>query len=197
MKFGRNVADTMELSLLNVEDKPILILDLDNTLFHTYHEIETRLEITTSRPHLDDFLQQVSEKYFLCIFTKATLEYAIMKCTELGIISFIPHERIYSREDTTFLYEKKRFCDVLCSECMKKAIAVDDSPTVWENKNGSQTRIKKWDDVVSWTDGRKKIQAISVIEIPAFYSDMKDDHALSDLGVYMKSCDIINKKKYT
>ncbi len=181
-----------------MDPKPILILDLDNTLFetvfpddhrHMIHALEpVKQEYAVERPYLTEFLDKMSEKYFLCVFTRGTFAYALGKCSQLGILSYIPVDRIYAREET--IDDRKRFEIVLCSECIQRAVAVDDTPEVWENVDGSRARVFEWTDILY----KKEIKAKSVIEIPAFHANMKNDRALEHLAVFMNSC-VITKTR--
>lgn len=67
--------------------KLILVLDLDHTLIHTvqgvikgpdivHFEIDGNFYSTKRRPHLENFLEKLQEKYEMCVYTMGTLKYA-------------------------------------------------------------------------------------------------------------------------
>jgi hypothetical protein len=116
--------------------KPILVLDLDETLLHTVHDEDLpngqRHRLTIPRPHLHEFLERMSEIFNLFVFTFGTHDYAIEVCTALGITKWIPPEKIYARDKgfhnphTNRL--QKRLDSILCSECSACSVVLDDSP---------------------------------------------------------------------
>ena len=107
--------------------KPVLVIDLDETLLHTTSEHKTY-----ARPYLKEFFDQVSLDFDLFIFTFGVHDYAMRVCSQLGIFQWVPQERIFSREfgviDPVSGRKKKRFESILCTECLQHCVALDDSP---------------------------------------------------------------------
>lgn len=151
--------------------QPALLLDLDHTLFHTTTEDFK----AHARPGLLLFLEEMAQMFQLYVFTMGTRVYAHEKCTNLGITHFIPLSRIYAREDTTMVHghHKKQFRRVLCEECVKHCIAVDDNPSYW--------------NVPSFEMGEKVIQPRTVLRIKRFVYDGKNkDRELYKLAIFLK-----------
>jgi hypothetical protein len=170
--------------------KPVLIFDLDETLFHTNHKDITS---STPRPYLKECLETLSVNYELFVFTLGTHEYAEEKCAKFGILDNIPLKRIYSREDSTIQGENHyKILDTIlydcCPSCASNVVIVDDTPEVWQTSYGNAAQVIEWEHILN---NVPEITSKSVIRIPRFYGDEKDT-ALSDLTVFMRSCDIVS-----
>lgn len=82
--------------------KPLLVLDLDETLIHTTNDpgavrrrhgvepdfnlsfLKERIHLSSfKRPYLDDFLRSVQESWQLAVWTAASADYAEMACKEV------------------------------------------------------------------------------------------------------------------
>jgi hypothetical protein len=116
-------------------EKPILVLDLDMTLFYSKKKKNGGFH-TTARPHLMSFLKQVSPYYKLVVFTMATRPYAMEKCAETGILPYVAdedEERIFTYEDALVVdgNPRKSLDVALCKKCQEHACIVDDTPDIW------------------------------------------------------------------
>lgn len=113
-----------------LKHKPILVLDLDHTLFHTTTPFESHL-----RPHYAEFLTKMQKIYVLVAFTMGSRAYGHDRCQKLGLTKWIPHSNIFGREDTqedASGHRKKSFAYLsLCKDCQKHCVAVDDHPQWW------------------------------------------------------------------
>ena len=57
---------------------PILILDFDNTIAYTYNN-----GITIFRPYIMEFIERMSKKYTLIIWTAGSLNYILPRLREV------------------------------------------------------------------------------------------------------------------
>ena len=80
------------------KEKPLLILDLDETLIHTYHFDETIIKFYY-RPGLIHFLDIISKYYHIVIFTAAQPQYA---------------DSILNKIESNKKYFLKNFIDIIC-----------------------------------------------------------------------------------
>jgi TFIIF-interacting CTD phosphatase-like protein len=148
--------------------RPVLVLDLDETLLHTDGRGRT-----FPRPYLTEFLESVSRDYEVLVFTFGTRRYALHVCHTLGITHWVPENRIFSREsgvlDPISRHRKKRFEAIICPSCISRCIAVDDSPEVWD---------------AAPFDEKHFSSPHQVIRIPRFYHSSQDisDNSLQEIA---------------
>ncbi len=116
--------------------KPILVLDLDETLLHTiYDEVlhdGTKHRKTIARPHLHEFLKRMSEIFELKVFTFGCRDYALDVCHELGITNWILPKNIFARDrgvnNPHTGHLQKNLNTILCPNCVSNTRVIDDSP---------------------------------------------------------------------
>eukprot|EP00961_Rhodomonas_salina_P174718 2356614-Rhodomonas_salina.12 len=109
-------------------DKPLLVLDMDETLLHLNESMNV-----IPRPGLGEFLKKIDEHFVICIFTFGERNYALDALRKVGARVFIPEDRVISRESSTVIngHHMKSLQKHICRSCMKKTLAVDDSPWNW------------------------------------------------------------------
>lgn len=161
--------------------KPILVLDLDNTLLHTGDDM-----VPVKRPGLLRFLSNVRQRYELFIFTFGTRPYALDACKRLHICPFfVKPNRIFSREDAPYdktgRHHVKAFEVFLCNGCAGRSVAVDDSPEVWA------AETFEWDPL--GPTGGPGPSAHQVVRIPPFVHNEEEgdehDTYLDTLGALL------------
>eukprot|EP00961_Rhodomonas_salina_P064138 862360-Rhodomonas_salina.2 len=109
-------------------DKPLIVLDMDETLLHLNEEMNV-----IARPGLLEFLKKIDKHFVICIFTFGERKYALDALETVGAREFIPEKRIISRESATVIngHHMKSLRKHICKKCMKRTFAVDDSPWNW------------------------------------------------------------------
>ena len=139
-------------------DKPLLILDLDETLIHGS---ETRLERFPDflvgpyhiyqRPHLTDFFAQVRGSYLLAVWTASMRIYAenIVKQAfpeDLKLEFFWSREHCKRRMDleTREQYWLKYLANLKGRYDLDRILAVDDDPRCFEKNYGNHVRVRPY-----------------------------------------------------
>lgn len=116
--------------------KPILVLDLDETLLHTENGI------INPRPGAFNFVKMLSKKFNIMIFTAGTREYA-SRC--LHVLQITPYVNfVLSRENMTREngHRKKILSPFLCKHCLQETFVVDDMATkVWHDPYISRSHM--------------------------------------------------------
>ena len=169
------------LNNINIINKKILVLDLDETLVHSSmnpfpnkNNIVLRLEIdekpmtiyVIKRPYVDEFLNEMSLYYELIIFTASLSQYAE------PLISIIDKNKVIkavlNRESCTFsqgLY----FKDLrIFNKDLKDLIIVDNSPIsyAFNKENGIP--------ILTWTDDLNDNELIKLIPLLKYLSKVDD-----------------------
>ena len=135
----------------------MLILDLDETLFHAREiplERPADFQIGSyhayKRSHLDEFLEQTSNLFELAVWTSATVEYA-----ELAVQNLFPNPEelrfVWSRERCVRGYNPETFEHYWIKDLKKvknngfsleQTLALDDSPEKLERNYGNWVPIR-------------------------------------------------------
>jgi FCP1-like phosphatase family protein len=139
----------------SIKSKPLLILDLDNTIIHSktlstkgsirnisptilsdsdihFFGVEDTIYILKKRPFLTSFLHDLNESYTIAVCTMGTRPYA------KSILDIIDPTRIYITDDRLIsremLGESNRKSISLFREYGENIIVVDDNSRVWTEK---------------------------------------------------------------
>jgi len=145
-------------------EKPLLILDLDETLIYSIHKNNYADEyydfhidneyFTTKRPHVDTFISFVNQYYKLAVWTAATDDYAQVIVNELFSKNDIALEFVYSREKciakekprSMYEYFPERYYIKDLSKIKKdykleRVLMVDDLPIGLQRQYGNLVKI--------------------------------------------------------
>lgn len=116
--------------------KPILVLDLDETLLHTQDGI------INPRPGAFNFVKMLSKGFNIMIFTAGTRQYALRCLQVLHVtpyVNFVLSRENMTREDG---HRKKILSPFLCRQCLQKTFVVDDMATkVWHDPYISRSHM--------------------------------------------------------
>lgn len=89
----------------NTMNKPLLILDLDETLIYSSYEADAKYDFiiddtyyVKKRPYVEDFLQEMNNYFDLAVWTAATRDYAQIIVNELFVKQNIQLKFFHSRE---------------------------------------------------------------------------------------------------
>jgi len=148
------------LDIASPSSKKILVLDLDETLVHSTikkkkksrsYDLKFKLRYedfllnfyVDKRPHVDDFLKEVSKIFHVVIFTASTQEYAEVVLDLIDCEKIFIHHRFY-RHDCTF------FDDIYVKDIrrldrdMKDVLIIDNSRIAFSFTPESGIPIKSW-----------------------------------------------------
>lgn len=123
---------------LDEEGKMILILDLDQTVLHTtlcptdcdfVFEISSSVFYVKLRPYLKNFLEKVSKKYEIHVYTMGTREYAQNICSRIDPDKKFFGDRIVSRSEN-FNELRKSISRITCIS--DNVVILDDRADVWD-----------------------------------------------------------------
>ncbi|KAJ1502433.1 hypothetical protein HMI54_010212 [Coelomomyces lativittatus] len=142
--------------------KPILVLDLDETLIHSslvprrpsdfWIEVIQNNDMRTreifwvyKRPGVDQFLRELSRVYQIYIFTAGIKEYASQILDQLDPEGTIFHGRFY-RDDCTEIKGQGTFAKDLTkiSDALHRMVLVDNTPTCYSLQPENGIPIKSW-----------------------------------------------------
>ena len=160
-----------------------LVLDLDETLIHSQHNciipydfsINVKIDgvptqfYVYKRPHLDFFLQQVSQWYYVVLFTASLESYA---------------NAIASQLDPTQLYIKRRYFRHNCSidftgytkdlriiqKDLSRIFIIDNSPTAYKGNPDNAIPIKSW---YADTNDTCLLELLPVLDALRFTKDVR------------------------
>lgn len=148
---------TSDQERLIAERKLVLLVDLDQTILHTTHErVEDDPNVhsfnlwpghptyyTKLRPHLEDFLERISQKYELHIFTFGCRRYAHKIASIIDPSQKYFGNRILSRDESVDQYSKKGNLNNLfpCGDSM--VCIIDDRSDVWKEA-GNLIQVKAY-----------------------------------------------------
>ena len=162
-------------------DKKTLVLDLDETLVHSGFipfdcpsdliiQIELENEIhdihVLVRPYVKEFLEQMSKRYELVIFTASLSKYANPLLNIIDKKGYVPF-RLFREHctliNTAFVKDLKRL-----GRDMKDIIIVDNSPVAYalNQYNGFP--------ITSWFDDKNDFELLKIIPILEFLSYVPD-----------------------
>lgn len=160
-----------------VPEKPLLILDLDETLFHTAydHEAITRRHGVRpdfsfeqhyhvfKRPGVHDFVAQVADSWRLAVWTSATQDYAQFMC-----------ERILRQVPLEFMFDRRR-----CTRRRNFGSGMYHSNDVYMVKDLKKVkRLGYALDRMLLIEDRPENgerQYGNLVRVPGFYGDPSDD----------------------
>eukprot|EP00960_Hanusia_phi_P055918 763100-Hanusia_phi.AAC.9 len=122
----------------NTIRRPVLVLDLDETLLHSgaYGVLP--------RPYLRDFILNLRRRFVIIVFTAGTHAYA-QHC--LRVLSLTEHvTAVFSREHMRRARAGqgmcKRISPFLCKRCVERTYVVDDKAnSVWDDSEIPRERI--------------------------------------------------------
>lgn len=142
--------------------KPILVLDLDETLIHSsliprrpcdfWIEVLQNKEINSreifwvyKRPGLDRFLEEISKVYTVHVFTAGIKEYACKILDRLDPSGTLISARFY-REECTEIRSQGTFAKDLTkiSKDLSRVILVDNTPACFSLQPANGIPIKSW-----------------------------------------------------
>ena len=140
-------------------NRPLLVLDLDETLVHASvaNAIRCDFQFTVSseygpvpvyvrlRPHVKEFLQRVSQMFEVCVFTASVSDYADKVMDRLDPSGQLIHHRLY-REHCTFM-EGSYVKDLSrLGRRMERLCLVDNSPVTYALQPENAYPITSWFD---------------------------------------------------
>lgn len=143
---------------MTAQGRPLLILDLDETL---WHGVQSLAGVTFAlRPHLREFLESVSEVYDLAVWSSATLDWmeagfkVIQQETgfDLPARSFFvwDRSRCTLKRTEEGEYEWRKPARKLRARWVRekypreRILAVDDTPAKWACGYGHLVRVSEW-----------------------------------------------------
>lgn len=170
-------------------EKPLLILDLDETLIYSvdkknylnngYDLIIDNEYFTKKRPYVDEFIQSVKEHYNLAVWTAATEDYGQIIINELFFKNNIKLEFFFSREKcipkekprSMYDYFPERYYIKDLSKIKKlykleKVLMVDDLPIGLQRQYGNLIRVNSF-------TGNDEDQELKYLE--KYLIDIKDE----------------------
>ncbi|XP_022667714.1 CTD nuclear envelope phosphatase 1-like [Varroa jacobsoni] len=176
---------------LSLVKRKILVLDLDETLIHSYHDGMVRQTVPTGtppnfvlkvtidrhpvrffvhkRPHVDYFLEVVSKWYDLVVFTASMEIYGTAVADRLDSGKDILRRRFY-RQHCTLEYGSytKDLCAV--SQDLSSILIVDNSPSAYKLFPDNAMPIKSW-----FNDPRdtELLELLPVLDALRFCADVR------------------------
>lgn len=149
----------------NFHGKPLLVLDLDETLVHssfkpvTIPDLILPVEIkgnlyqvyVKKRPHVEDFLKSVAEWWEVAIFTASVPEYADPLLDELDPDNTLVQHRLF-RQHCTYtngLYVKDLS---RLNRPLDRVVIIDNSPTAYLFHPRNALPVTSWFDDVTDTE---------------------------------------------
>lgn len=145
-------------------EKPLLILDLDETLIYSVHKKDYKNDgydliidneyFTKKRPFVDEFIEEIKEYFKLAVWTAATEDYAEIIVKNLFTEKNIQLEFLYSRnkcipkEKSRSMYEYfperyyiKDLSKIKKNYNLERVLMVDDLPIGLQRQYGNLVRI--------------------------------------------------------
>ena len=187
-------------------DKKTLVLDLDETLLHSYNqasssESDYKLKLNKDsgeiyinfRPGAKDFIRKMNKFYELIIFTASKPEYAN------PIINLIDERQLCSHKlfrDHCSLFNKKLIKDLTkLGRDLKDIIIVDNTPSVYSlnKENGIP--------IPTWFEDKRDRELYNLMPILEFLSEVPDvrefipKFVINNEVSYLASLDIMRKYK--
>lgn len=150
---------------LSMVQKKILVLDLDETLIHSHHDglvrptvkpgtppdFILRVEIDRhpvrfyvyKRPHVDYFLNVVSQWYDLVVFTASMEIYGAAVADKLDNSRGILNRRYYRQHCTLDIGSYTKDLSAICAD-LSKIFILDNSPGAYKGYPDNAIPIKSW-----------------------------------------------------
>lgn len=178
---------------LTVVGRKILVLDLDETLIHSHHDGFTlarqvarpsyppdfilKVEIDKhpvrffvhKRPHVDFFLEIVSQWYDLAIFTASMEIYGAAVAEKLDNGRNILSKRYYRQHCTSDLTGFTKDLSKVCPD-LSSVVLVDNSPGAYRNNPDNAIPIKSW---ISDPYDSALLNILPVLDALRFCSDVR------------------------
>lgn len=145
---------------MQISERKLLILDLDETLIYATEEKSEREPdfivgqyFVYKRPFLQEFLEFCFENFEVAVWTTATKSYAeeILQTVlqENQNLKFLwTRERCtfaFDEEEREHFYVKKIYKLRRCGQKLESVIVIDDSPNVWKCSYGNLVRVKRFE----------------------------------------------------
>jgi CTD small phosphatase-like protein 2 len=154
-----NVQDARPLPKLHDSSKPTLILDLDETLVHCCADANSSYDVTfgvhfngslcqvyvKKRPHLETFLETVSAKFEIVVFTASQRVYAERLLDILDPHGKFIQHRLY-RESCLMVAGNLLKDLTILDRDLRRTIIVDNSPHAFGYQLDNGVPIESWYD---------------------------------------------------
>ncbi|XP_028839636.1 CTD nuclear envelope phosphatase 1A isoform X2 [Denticeps clupeoides] len=138
---------------LNAVKRKILVLDLDETLIHSHHDGVLRPTVVIDkhpvrffvhkRPHVDFFLEVVSQWYELVVFTASMEIYGSAVADKLDNNKGVLKRRYYRQHCTLDLGSYVKDLSVVHSD-LSSIVILDNSPGAYRSHPDNAIPVKSW-----------------------------------------------------
>ena len=182
-------------------NKPTLVLDLDETLVHCSADPSGKFDVTfgvqfngtmcqvyvRKRPHLETFLDYVSQKYEIVLFTASQRVYAERLLDILDPQKKYIHHRLY-RESCLMVHGNLLKDLTILDRDLKRTIIVDNSPHAFGYQLDNGVPIE------SWYEDPHDVELLKLLPLLEVLHNVDD--VRPHLRKVFKMQDLVNEARY-